>query len=112
MRKSGLADRNSARDFFVVFLSFISYFSLRIAFRHAVSFCTELFESLQRDAVCTHPEITENNLSMLTVEGARPFGDTAFVSGTAYFRSNVTNSFNVTVINTNRLPKVDLIGVV
>ena len=53
----------------------------------------ELLE-IDRSAVFTHPDITENALSMISAEWNRALGEDFHLSGTAYFRANDTDSFN------------------
>lgn len=53
----------------------------------------ELLEN-DRSAVFTHPDITKNALSMFSAEWDRAVGKDFHFSGTAYFRSTDTDSFN------------------
>ncbi len=47
-----------------------------------------------RNAVFTHPDITQNNMQMLILEGTHWIGDNIQLAGNAYYRDNGTRSFN------------------
>jgi iron complex outermembrane receptor protein len=47
-----------------------------------------------RSAVFTHPDITENKLSQLTLEASHPLGNRLRLSANAFFRDIDTHSFN------------------
>ncbi len=53
----------------------------------------ELLE-LDRSAIFTAPDVTENNLFMLSVDGAHQLTDNIQVSINGFYRSNDTDSFN------------------
>jgi iron complex outermembrane receptor protein len=48
----------------------------------------------QRDAIFTAPDVTENDVSMLSLEGSHAFSGNLRFSGNAYWRENDTDSFN------------------
>ena len=50
--------------------------------------------AVDRSAIFTSPDITENNLSMINFAGSHQLSATWELSGNAYFRSNKTDSFN------------------
>lgn len=47
-----------------------------------------------RDAIFTAPDITENNMYMVSLDGNHSFGDDLEFSGNVFFRRNDTESFN------------------
>ena len=49
---------------------------------------------VDREALFTAPDITENDLRMITLEGTHAFSDVVNFSSSAFWRSNETNSFN------------------
>lgn len=49
--------------------------------------------ALERAAVFTHPDITDNSLTQVIAEGSRPLGNFG-LSGTAFLRNLRTNTFN------------------
>ncbi len=50
--------------------------------------------AIDRETVFTAPDITENDMYMISMDGSHEFSDTLSVSGTAYYRRNETDSFN------------------
>ena len=50
--------------------------------------------AVDRSAVFTAPDITDNNLTMLSLEGSHKLGGGLRLSGTTYWRENKTSSFN------------------
>lgn len=50
--------------------------------------------AIDRETVFTAPDITENDMIMISVDGIHELTDTLSVSGTAYYRRNETDSFN------------------
>ena len=50
--------------------------------------------SLDRKAIFTSPDQTENDLLMLNLEGTRSLNDTLQLSGNLFYRKNETDSFN------------------
>jgi len=50
--------------------------------------------AVDREAVFTAPDITENNMHMLSLEGTHMFDPDIQLSGNAFYRGNKTNSFN------------------
>jgi len=50
--------------------------------------------AMDRETVFTAPDITENDMFMVSMDGNHEFSDTLSVSGTAYYRRNETDSFN------------------
>jgi outer membrane receptor protein involved in Fe transport len=53
----------------------------------------ELLES-ERKAIFTAPDITENSMYMVSVDGSHRFTDDIALSGNVFFRRNETDSFN------------------
>jgi len=49
---------------------------------------------IDREAVFTSPDITENDMKMLVLDGAHWFNETMLLSGNAFYRDIDTNSFN------------------
>jgi outer membrane receptor protein involved in Fe transport len=47
-----------------------------------------------RDAIFTAPDITENNLYMVSLDGSHSVRDEVVLSGSVFFRRNETDSFN------------------
>jgi iron complex outermembrane receptor protein len=50
--------------------------------------------AIDRDQVFTHPDLTENTLAQVFLEGTRKLSDAVRVSGNAYYRDIDTDSFN------------------
>ena len=50
--------------------------------------------AIDRETVFTAPDITENDMVMISVDGNHELSDKLSVSGTAYYRRNETDSFN------------------
>jgi iron complex outermembrane recepter protein len=50
--------------------------------------------AIQRDAIFTAPDITENDLNQFNIKGSHYFVDGIQFSGNAYWRENTTHSFN------------------
>lgn len=50
--------------------------------------------AVDREAIFTAPDITENDMVMVSMDGSHDFSDVLSVSGTAYYRRNETGSFN------------------
>ncbi|MGQ0657731.1 MAG: TonB-dependent receptor [Chromatiales bacterium] len=50
--------------------------------------------ALDRDAIFTAPDITENDLHMVNLEGTHWLNELIQLSGNAYYRTNDTDSFN------------------
>lgn len=48
----------------------------------------------QRDAIFTAPDVTENDVTMFSLEGSHAFSSNLRFSGNAYWRENKTDSFN------------------
>lgn len=53
----------------------------------------ELLQS-DRDAIFTAPDITENSMYMLSVDGSHSVNDATVLSGNIFYRQNETDSFN------------------
>lgn len=53
----------------------------------------ELLQS-DREAIFTAPDITENNMAMLSLDGSHHFTDDIVLSANAFYRRNKTDSFN------------------
>ncbi|MEX2122905.1 MAG: TonB-dependent receptor [Woeseia sp.] len=49
---------------------------------------------IDRDAIFTSPDITENNMYMLSVDGSHRFAEHIVLSGNVFYRRNETDSFN------------------
>jgi iron complex outermembrane recepter protein len=50
--------------------------------------------AIDRNAIFTAPDITENNMFMLSLDGSHSISDDIQVSGNAFYRRNKTDSFN------------------
>jgi outer membrane receptor protein involved in Fe transport len=50
--------------------------------------------AIDRETVFTAPDITDNDMVMVSVDGSHAVSGTLSVNGTAYFRRNETDSFN------------------
>jgi len=50
--------------------------------------------TVDRSAVFTHPDITENNLAQVTLEGSRNLSSTWKIAGNVFYRSLDTDTFN------------------
>lgn len=50
--------------------------------------------AIQRDAVFTGPDITENDMQMFSIDGSHFLGPAIQIAGTAFWRQNSTDSFN------------------
>jgi outer membrane receptor protein involved in Fe transport len=50
--------------------------------------------AIDREAIFTAPDITENNLRMVTLEGTHDFTESVSFASSAFYRSNETESFN------------------
>jgi outer membrane receptor protein involved in Fe transport len=51
-------------------------------------------EAIDRSAIFTSPDITENDLLLVNLEGTHWFNDEIQLAGNIFYRSNDTNSFN------------------
>ena len=51
-------------------------------------------EAIDRSAIFTSPDITENDMYLLNLEGTHWFDDETQLAGNVFYRSNDTNSFN------------------
>lgn len=49
---------------------------------------------IDREAIFTAPDITENEMYMFTLEGTYDFSDTVQLAGSVFYRDNDTDSFN------------------
>ena len=49
---------------------------------------------IERDAIFTAPDITGNEMAMLTLDGSRKLSGGVLLSGNAFYRRNETDSFN------------------
>ena len=49
---------------------------------------------VNREAIFTAPDITDNNMHMFSLDGAHSFTDDITLSGNAFYRRNKTHSFN------------------
>ncbi len=49
---------------------------------------------MERDTIFTSPDITENNMVMLNLEGSHWLNDTVQLSGNVFYRTNDADSFN------------------
>lgn len=50
--------------------------------------------AIERDAIFTAPDITENDMSMVNIEASHFFSNAVMISGNIFSRSNSTDSFN------------------